>query len=47
MAKSFLTELREQLEQVKNPVLFFVTMFGIFFSIAVFTLTGVYFYTRH
>jgi len=47
MAKSFLTELREHLEQVKNPLLFFIIMFGTFIAIAVLALTGVYFYTRH
>jgi hypothetical protein len=46
-AKSFLTELREHLEQVKNPFLFFVVMCGIFFTIGVLALVGVYFYTRH
>ena len=45
--KSFLTELREHLEQVKNPLLFFMVMFGTFIAIAVLTLTGIYFYTRH
>jgi len=47
MAKSFLTELREYLEQVNNPLLFFMVMFGTVLAIAVLTLTGVYFYTRH
>jgi hypothetical protein len=46
-AKSFLTELREHLEQVKNPVLFFIAMCSIFFTIGVLALVGVYFYTRH
>ena len=46
-AKSFLTELREHLEQVKNPFLFFVVMCGIFFTIGALALTGIYFYTRH
>lgn len=47
MAKSFLDDLREHLEQVENPLLFFVIMFGTFIAIAVLTLTGMYFYTRH
>ncbi len=47
MAKSFLTELREYLEQVENPLLFFIVMFGTFIAIAVLALIGVYFYTRH
>ena len=47
MAKSFLTELREHLEQVENPLLFFIVMFGTFLAIAALALTGVYFYTRH
>ena len=47
MAKYFLEELREHLEQVKNPLLFFIIMFGTFIAIAVLALTGVYFYTRH
>jgi Ni,Fe-hydrogenase I cytochrome b subunit len=46
MANSFLDDLREQLEQVKNPVLFFVMMFGVFFVIGTLALTGIYFYTR-
>jgi hypothetical protein len=45
--KSFLVELREQLEQVKNPILFFIVMCGIFFTVGAMTITGVYFYTRH
>ena len=47
MKQPFLTELRKHLEEVQNPVLFFVVMCGTFFVIAVMTLTGVYFYTRH
>ena len=47
MANSFLNDLREQLEQVKNPVLFFVMMCGIFVVIGTLALTGIYFYTRH
>jgi hypothetical protein len=47
MAKSFSEELREHLEQVKNPLLFFMVMFGTFLVIAVLTLTGVYFYVRY
>jgi hypothetical protein len=42
-----LTELREHLEEVKNPVLFFIAMCGIFFTIGAMTIVGVYFYTRH
>lgn len=42
-----LTELREHLEEVKNPILFFVVMCSIFCLIAALTLVGVYFYTRH
>lgn len=41
-----LTELREHLEQVKNPVLFFIVICGIFFTIGAITIVGVYFYTR-
>lgn len=47
MAKSILDELREQLEQVKSPMLFFIAMCGIFFIIGALSLVGVYFYTRH
>lgn len=42
-----LIELREHLEQVKNPILFFIAMCGIFFAIGAITIVGVYFYTRH
>ena len=47
MAISFLVELREHLERVKSPFLFFVIMCGIFFAIGAMTIVGVYFYTRH
>ena len=46
MANLFLNDLREQLEQVKNPVVFLVMMCGIFFVIGTLALTGIYFYTR-
>lgn len=47
MAKSFLDSLREQLEEVKSPVVFFMSMCLIFSIVGALALTGVYFYTRH
>ena len=42
-----LTELREHLEQVKNPFLFFIWVSLVYLVVAVLTLFGVYVYTRH
>lgn len=47
MVNSFLTEVREHLERVKNPFLFLGLTFLVYIGIAVLALTGVYFYTRH
>jgi len=46
MAISFLTDLREHLERVKNPVSFFIVTCGILFVIGALVLTGIYFYTH-
>jgi len=41
-----LTELREHLEQVKNPFLFFIWVSLVYLLVGALALVGVYFYTR-
>jgi len=46
MKKSSLDTIREFLEGVKNPFLFFIVVSFGFFIAGALTLVGVYFYTR-